>query len=178
VTDGTENLTERLQSLGLALGPVCSHPLCTGHLGKFPTCLTEALWVASLDGGDDSTGTTEAHGHYTLLNFPDTEDIDISNAPEWQHMVTVHSGWYIVECQDSGAVYHAEYADETEARQAFLVEERRYAQWENQCGSCSKQREENRSDDILCKGCQDKETTRLKADQVKHDRVRHLPWSL
>jgi hypothetical protein len=111
--------------------PLCQDPLCTGHLGKFTSCRSEALWVASLEGFDKTTGNTEAHGHFALLHFPEDQDIDVSDNPCWQHNVTVPCGWYIVETQESGAVYHAEYDTEEEARKAFSFEEARYGEWLN-----------------------------------------------
>lgn len=108
----------------------CTDTQCEGHLGKFQSCLTEALWTASLEGGDDETGETEAHGHYVLLHFPEAENIDISNNPPWTcHMVAVPAGWYIVETMSSGAVYHSEYGDEAEAYAALRVEDDRYMEW-------------------------------------------------
>lgn len=110
----------------------CTDTQCEGHLGKFQSCLTEALWTVSLDGTqEDQTGDVDAYGYYVLLHFPDAEHIDISdNPPLTRHMVEVPAGWYVVETMSSGAVYHSEYGDEAEAYRAFKLEVDRYEEWD------------------------------------------------
>jgi hypothetical protein len=111
----------------------CSQEGCTGHLAKFPSCLTEALWEISLYAGE-STGSTEAYGHFTLIHFEAEEihcmGVDLGVPEEQQGpRVVIPAGWYMVEAYDSGRVDHTEYESEETAKQAFALLDEEYAAW-------------------------------------------------
>src|SRR5688572_24029799 len=111
----------------------CSQEGCTGHRGKFPTCLTEALWEISMYAGE-STGSTEAYGHFTLIHI-DTEEIHVMGSdlgvPEDQQgpRVTIPAGWYMVESYESGAVIHTEHESELHATEAWTAYDEEYSAW-------------------------------------------------
>lgn len=110
----------------------CSQEGCKGHLGKFPTCLTEALWEWTMLGAGDSTGSVEAYGHYTLIHVDEATDHDIGEylgVEDHGPVVPVPVGWYMVIVNDQGAVDHVEYADEASAMEVFTAVERDYSAW-------------------------------------------------
>lgn len=109
----------------------CGVEGCTGHLGKFPDCLTEALWEISMVDGE-STGSTEAYGHYTLINIDSDlrhsmgEDLGVEgHGPE----VMISAGWYMVQATESGAVYSWACESEPIARQQFAEFDQEYDAW-------------------------------------------------
>lgn len=104
----------------------CTQPGCTGHLGKFQDCQSEAIWTLSLDGGDAETGTSEFEGHFTLVIVTDTETVLV----EGTGLVVVPLGTYIVEDTNSGAVYVHTFDTETEARAKMAEADAAYAKWE------------------------------------------------
>jgi hypothetical protein len=110
----------------------CGVDGCAGHLAKFPDCLTEALWEVSMIDGE-STGSTEAYGHYTLIHYPEAETHVMGHAlgvtdPDAVH-VDIPAGWYMVGTNDQGSVWHTSYADEAEARADFAIAEEEYSAW-------------------------------------------------
>lgn len=115
---------------GRVPGP-CGQQGCKGHLGKFSDCLTEALWEASMVGGE-STGSTEAYGHYTLIHFDsDTshsmgKDLGVEDhGPE----VMISAGWYMVQATEQGFVYSWACESEAIARQQFAEVDQEYSAW-------------------------------------------------
>ncbi len=106
----------------------CDHQSCPGHLGKFQSCLAEAVWALSLDGFDEDTGTTEFEGHYTLMHFPEPVTTTEGN-PDVE--VTIPAGHYIVESTNSGAVYLLTFATAADADNFFAERERAYMAWDD-----------------------------------------------
>lgn len=106
--------------------PTCDTVDCQGHLGKFSDCLTEALYDLSMGGMYDSTGSTEAHGHFTLMVF-DVDDVHTleSGGPD----VTIPAGAYIVQCTEQGFVYTLTYSTQVEAQAAFAMADSAYGEW-------------------------------------------------
>lgn len=109
----------------------CSVEGCTGHLGKFSDCLTEALWEVSMVDGE-STGSTEAYGHYTLIHIDsDTshsmgKDLGVKDhGPE----VMISAGWYMVQATEQGFVYSWACESEAIARQQFAEVDQEYSAW-------------------------------------------------
>jgi len=75
--------------------------------------LTEALWLESLDSSqDEEAGTTDTIGWYALFHFPERERIEIQDGAPLTDRTTVivPIGSYILEQQDSGAVYVTRYS--------------------------------------------------------------------
>lgn len=99
---------------------------CAGHLGKFSSCQTEALYEISLDGGDDATGSTEAYGHFTLILLDSSLAVEIISD---ERTVIVPAGAYIVESTEQGFVYAHEYETESDARADFRACEDEYSAW-------------------------------------------------
>lgn len=111
----------------------CTQDGCTGHLGKFPDCLTEALWEVSMFAGD-STGNTEAYGHYTLIHVDGDESHTMGadlGAPVPGPVVSLPAGWYMVCTNDQGFVWLESWAasEETEATSRFADLDHEYCQW-------------------------------------------------
>ena len=107
--------------------PKCGQDGCTGHLGKFDSCQTEALWQMSLDGGDETTGESDFEGHLTLVlvDEPYDERLDVDEVV----IVTIPAGAYLVESLSSGAVYSMRYDTEAGARIVFEEADARYSAW-------------------------------------------------
>lgn len=109
----------------------CGQEGCTGHLAKFPDCLTETLWEISMIDGK-ATGSTEAYGHYTLLDFPADHTHVMGadlGADDGAPTVLISAGWYMVGTNDHGSVWHTSYANEAEAVEAFETLESEYSEW-------------------------------------------------
>jgi len=87
--------------------------------------LAEALWVVSLDSGqDDEVGTTDTIGWFALFHFDQAEIIALDDTPD-SPAVTVPRGSYILEQRDSGAVYATRYGfDSKEVRDDWAAIER------------------------------------------------------
>ena len=103
----------------------CAQEGCTGHLGKFDSCQTEALYGLTMDGGDETTGDTDFEGHLTFMVLGHDQTVEL-----WDGViVTVPAGAYIVEGLDSGAVYAMSYANEAAARIVFDEADERYSAW-------------------------------------------------
>lgn len=103
----------------------CDNAGCAGHLGKFQSCLSEALWEASLEGSDRTTGSSEFEGHFALQHYPDNETATLGNGVT----VDIPNGWYIVETAESGAVWTSHYPSEAEALRVFNAADERYGEW-------------------------------------------------
>lgn len=99
----------------------CDRTGCTGHLGKFDSCLAEALYDMSNDGmWGDGTGDTDLFGQYaTIIILAEPVQRDISDAADGTDMIDVPAGNYIVSTNSQGFVYLAEYDTEAEARKVF-----------------------------------------------------------
>ena len=103
----------------------CDYERCEGHLGKFSSCLAEAVWQSSLDGADETTGRTEAYGHYALMLFNFDEALPLGD----KATITVPAGAYIVQSTNQGFVYLLEYDTEAKAREDFAQAEKDYGEW-------------------------------------------------
>jgi len=87
--------------------------------------LAEALWIVSLDSGQDNeAGTTDTIGWFALFHFDQAETValdDTSDAPT----VTVPRGSYILQVDDRGFVDAARYGfDSREVRDEWAAIER------------------------------------------------------
>lgn len=108
--------------------PTCDVTGCPGHLGKFDSCVAEAVYVASLDSGD-STGSVDFRGALSLVHFPEDETIDIGDEmPD----VMVPAGTYLVGTHTTGAVDVVRYAREEDARRLFDMESEIYGMWDDE----------------------------------------------
>lgn len=113
----------------------CDNPKCQGHLGKFNDCLAETLYTLDMySGADETTGSTEAYGYYTLLIFNEDEKIDKDPALDYP-LDTVPKGYYLLMSNDQGFVHLATYPTEAEARAVFDDAAAQYSTWldENEC---------------------------------------------
>lgn len=108
----------------------CDWEHCTGHLGKFSSCLAEALWTMVNSGeADNTTGTVEYEGFFALFTYsPDDppSKVDINEGGE---PFIVQPGHYIVSEDERGFVSLVEYSTEEEARESFMESEARYGRW-------------------------------------------------
>jgi hypothetical protein len=104
----------------------CDQEGCTGHLGKFSSCLDEAVWELSLDTVmDRETGRTEAHGHFTVMTFHADEEHKIQHGAT----VIIPAGWYLVEENDQGFVWVVSYDNEADMIKVFDEHDQRYGEW-------------------------------------------------
>lgn len=114
----------------MSLG-TCDTANCAGHLGKFPDCLTEALWAASMNGMDETTGSTEWSVHVTMVAFYKPEVLSVDGQAEWSDaQVTVEPGVYLVFTNDQGRVWHEAYPiDSSAGRDRFTALDADYGAW-------------------------------------------------
>lgn len=106
----------------------CDYPACTGHLGKFPDCLTEALY-SSPDWEDDFTGSTEWSVYAQLFLFDESGQTPASTTG-MDHDVYIPAGTYsIVTSDDHGFVDRTDYPSKTLAQNAFNEIDRAYSAW-------------------------------------------------
>ncbi len=104
----------------------CDETGCTGHLGKFPDCQTEALWTVSLDSGqDEQTGSVDAHGWFALMIMTSDKPVELDDG----RTVTVPAGNYMVGTNDQGFVWSWQYDTEAEARKDFETADNEYGEW-------------------------------------------------
>jgi len=116
--------------------PTCGHAGCTGHVGKFSSCLDEVLWESTLDGADETFGDTDWHGHYAMLYVgddpswvatPESSETPLKPPPGVYVVFTAPSGWVSVDHLGNQpgvmADYEARYADIRKAYEAWSAEE-------------------------------------------------------
>lgn len=110
--------------------PTCDAEGCTGHLGKFSSCVTEALYETTLDDGR-GTGNVDFEGWMSdpIEVTPDEPAFVIDPDGEDRHVI-VPAGWYLVTASSQGFVDHARYDTEAEARAVFDEHDARYAEWD------------------------------------------------
>lgn len=103
----------------------CDTAGCTGHLGKFSSCLDEAVWQWSMDGADETTGTVDYEGHLALVIVTEPAFVQIDDSDVW---VMVDEGHYLVLNDDLGFVYVTRHTAE-QAREIFDEFDSRYGEW-------------------------------------------------
>lgn len=104
----------------------CDEDGCTGHLGKYGSCLAEALHMLALrDGSGDVTGDVDAHGHFTLLILPECESVTLDDS----RVYVVPVGNYVLREDSQGFVDYESFSDESSARECFEAKEARYSEW-------------------------------------------------
>lgn len=109
--------------------PTCDTEGCPGHLGKFDSCVAEALYEWSMDGtANDVTGDVDFNGHYSLYIVESDETVTIDPDGE-NRVVTVPAGNYILHSASSGAVTLGTYDTPEEARADFVIAEHEYSEW-------------------------------------------------
>lgn len=113
--------------LGAMTMATCDFTGCTGHLGKFQSCLAEAIWEQSLDFPEDQTGSTEFEGHFALMIYGEADNQKLEDG----RVVPIPAGSYIVQSAESGAVYLLEFPDEAAARATLDGHRQKYEKWED-----------------------------------------------
>lgn len=112
--------------------PTCGHIGCTGHIGKFSSCLDEVIWQHTLDSADETFGDTDWHGHYAMVHVsddeswtdtPETSETPLKPEPGVYVAFTAPSGRVAVDFLGDAPGVMAEY----EAR--YGPERVRYEQW-------------------------------------------------
>lgn len=102
---------------------------CTGHVfSKFQDCVTEALWLMSLESGqDDSTGDADYRGWYAVFHVD--EPFTFDEFDDGRGAVTVAAASYLLKSSSSGAV-SSESGTHDEIMEIFDEEASAYAQWD------------------------------------------------
>lgn len=105
---------------------------CPGHYGgKFDNCLSEALYILSLDSfEDDKTGSCDYEGHLSL--FLQEESYGVDMAGDGTRLATVPPGWYIVFTAPNGGVSLWTYETKAEVLAEFDAWQARYETWDSQ----------------------------------------------
>lgn len=119
---------------GTVVSYSCEVPRCTGHLGKFSNCLSEALWNLGEDYADESGGNSDAHGYHMMFLFHHNTWLSDYAGDSFGHCDTpdfqIAGDTYVILTQtDSGQVFGEAYESETEARDAYDVYDRAYGEW-------------------------------------------------
>lgn len=105
---------------------VCEQKWCPStHVGKFDSCLTQAIWHLSIDRYDEQAGSTEYRNHFALVIVRETEKVSLYH----QVVVAVPPGFYIVESNDQGQIWVYQRSSEENARHLIADEDRLYAEW-------------------------------------------------
>lgn len=122
-----ERDAERAGTLDPATG--CT-PACTGHLGKFGSCLAEAVYELSMDGSyaDGEAGDTEFGEYAALFILPTHTPVTIDPDGD-ARTVTVPAGNYVLTEAGSGAVDVTGHDTDAQARAALAEIEARYTAW-------------------------------------------------
>jgi hypothetical protein len=123
--------SEFVQPVGDGTTPV----VCPGgHLGKFASCLDEALHGWSLEDSTSSTGTTEFDGHLAVVvvHVDDVWGLGQTDGPD-EREVIIPAGNYLVWTANSGAVEVRQVETEQEAWAIYGRVDARYAAWEAGC---------------------------------------------
>ncbi len=126
---------------------------CPGHLGKFDSCLAEALYEWTLDEAfhdrDDATGSTEFEGCVTALIVERAEEVTIDPDGE-ARTVLVPPAAYLVWADESGSVTLTEAEDAQGAREIVRTYAVRYEAWERGCDPDRPQEHEGCLHDFQC----------------------------
>lgn len=144
--------------MGICDSVIVGGAACEGHLGKFDSCLAEALHGWTLDESyherDDATGDSDFEGHVTAIIVERGEDVTID--PDGvARTVRVPAGNYLVFVASSGAVTLAETSTAQEAREIVRVNADRYHAWERGCDpDCPAEHEQCQEYDECQRGCE------------------------
>jgi hypothetical protein len=108
--------------------------VCPGHLGKFGSCVDEALYEWNSDEPHNTTGDTDFEGHLGLVILPVFEIYGLgrTDGPD-EREVIIPAGNYLVWTASSGAVTVTTVDTEQGAWDIFEVTQARYALWEAGC---------------------------------------------
>lgn len=100
---------------------------CTGHLySKFEDCVTEALWLMSLESGqDDSTGEADFRGWYAVFHVEEAFTFDDFGDGR---TVEIAAASYLLTCRSSGAV-SSQSGTHDEIMEIFDDESQAYAEY-------------------------------------------------
>jgi hypothetical protein len=107
----------------------CDAPGCTGHLGKFDDCRTEALYDLALDVSDWH-GSTEWDISAAFLEFGEPESLPLSDG----RTIAVPIGFYGVACNDQGFVWSIRYSTLAAMMDAQAEIDEAYGRWD--CDEC------------------------------------------
>lgn len=106
------------------------HGECDGnHLGKFSSCLDEALWDMALEDSRSYGGDPD-YGYASLVIVGDGPGTSEERA--WNpnvRTVVVPGGWYIIYTATSGEVSTAYYDSEEQANEVFNVWHDAFVEW-------------------------------------------------
>lgn len=114
--------------------PTCGIPGCSGHLGKFDDCLSEALWNMGTDYADEYGGDSSGPCGYSMLFLFDESTRLSKLFKHWSELYVpdfvIGSGTYVMLTEhDSGRIYRESFETEQEARAAFDAHDRAYGEW-------------------------------------------------
>ena len=80
----------------------CATPGCTGHLGKFSDCVSEAVADHAAEWADDQTGDTDwSSGHLAMITFDDADTLPVDG----DRSVPILAGTYLVWTATTGRVH-------------------------------------------------------------------------
>lgn len=102
----------------------CEQSGCRGHLGKFSSCLDEALWELSAHA-DATTGDVDAYGWFGLVLNPEASQWALSYGPT----VEIPAGSYIAKEDSNGFVSVDTFNSEVAAKEAFASHAAEYNAW-------------------------------------------------
>lgn len=108
----------------------CDNEGCTGHLGKFSSCLDEALYEDSMDGTGQITGNDDFEGTFVLEDYETDATLYLDEYRK--NPVFVPKGAYIVHTASSGIVTVNRYDSLEEAQIVFNAAEQAFAAYENE----------------------------------------------
>jgi hypothetical protein len=109
----------------------CDNPTCTGHLGKFRDCVSEALYSME---ADRTTGSVEFRGHLSLFRFEKPYSYGPTLEQDSALTVEIPAGTYLVLEDDQGFVKSRFWAEvdgvtDDEPNEVFERVDAEYSAW-------------------------------------------------
>lgn len=106
---------------------------CHGvHLGKFSSCLDEALYEMALLDANSGCGDSDWDGYESRVDVPEAEDFELNPDGADSTVVKVPVGHYIVFTAPTGGVTVVWYDTEAEASAEYDKWESAYYEWVDQ----------------------------------------------
>lgn len=107
---------------------------CAGelHLGKFSSCLDEALYGMALEDVNSGCGDSDWRGYKSRVDVPDVEEFELHPDGADSAVVKVPAGFYIVYTAPTGGVTVTRYETEEEAATEYDEWEAAYNEWDDQ----------------------------------------------
>ena len=104
----------------------CENIGCTGHLGKYDSCIDEGLDIIAMD--ENGVGDTDFEGYVSApIVVPEPEEVTAEG-----FSVTIPAGVYIVTHHNSGGVTVESFDTRSAAQASYACHEARWMAWDDE----------------------------------------------